>query len=137
FRAYGQAESSSDMYEVVRMRKKLLDAVNVARALGDGPLLGVRAYEKERFLAALLRWEQTNTESEELRGLGGSFLSLAARYGWLANKKLFMDELVRGIFFERRWNELTGLTEAPFALSGDENRAFYRFLLTRPPVEAA
>jgi hypothetical protein len=136
FRAYGRAESSSDMYEVVRMRKKLLDAVNVARALGDEPLLGVRAYEKQRFLIELAGWEKAEDESEELRGLAGSFLSSARRYGWLAGGKLEMNELVRGIFFEQRWNDLTGLTEAPFALLPDERLAFYRFLFTRPPVDA-
>ncbi|HEY3593307.1 MAG TPA: hypothetical protein VGL13_05520, partial [Polyangiaceae bacterium] len=47
-----------------------------------------------------------------------------------------MTPSVRGIFFERRWNEVTGLTEGAYALSLDEHRAFYRFLLARPPVEA-
>jgi hypothetical protein len=136
FRAYGTAEASPDMYEVVRTHKKLLDAVNAARALGDDALLGVRAYEKQRFVNELARWE-TSAESEELRGLGGNFVSMAARYGWSNDGKLAMNDALRGIFFERRWNEVTGLTEAPFALSLDEYRAFFRFLLARPPVEVA
>jgi hypothetical protein len=46
-----------------------------------------------------------------------------------------MDRALRGIFFKRRWNEVTGLTQAPFALTLDEQRAFYAFLLEHPFVE--
>jgi len=143
FRAYGRAEASagqangqgSDMYEVVRMRRALIDAVNRARALGDDKMRAVRAYQKAQFIAQLENWERTQAVSEELTGLGGSFLTLASRYGWRTERKLDMSERLRGIFFERRWNELTGLTEGSYALSLDEHRAFYRFLLTHPPVE--
>jgi len=137
FRAYGRAEASSDMYEVVRMRRTLIDAVNSARALGDDKMRGVRAYQKQQFVAQLEVWERTQAASEELTGLGGSFLTLASRYGWRTDHKLDMSERLRGIFFERRWNEVTGLTEGPYALSLDEYRAFYRFLLTHPAVEPA
>jgi hypothetical protein len=136
FRDYGRAEMSSDMYEVVRTRKKLLDAVNRARSLGDDKLLGVRAYQRQRFIAELARWEETSRPSDELVGLAGSFLSLAARFGWIEQGKLRMDDVVRGVFFVRRWNELTGLTEPPYGLSLDESRSFYRFLLTRTYIDA-
>ena len=146
FRAYGRAEALAsqapsangqgpDMYEGVRTRRALIDAVNRARALGDDKLRAVRAYQKEQFVAQLETWERTQAVSEELTGLGGSFLTLASRYGWRTDRKLDMSERLRGIFFERRWNELTGLTEGAYALSLDEYRAFYRFLLTHPPVE--
>jgi hypothetical protein len=46
-----------------------------------------------------------------------------------------MDEVLRGLFFKRRWNEVTGLTEPPFPLELDEQRAFYAFLLEHPYVE--
>lgn len=148
FRAYGRAEASvgqtpsahgqgSDMYEVVRMRKALIDSVNRARVLGDDKMRGVRAYQKDQFVDQLAVWERTQAASEELTGLGGSFLALASRYGWRTDHKLDMSERLRGIFFERRWNEVTGLTEGPYALSLDEYRAFYRFLLTHPAVEMA
>src|SRR5262245_15817266 len=46
-----------------------------------------------------------------------------------------MSASLRGIFFKRRWNEVTKLTEPPFALSLDELRGFYAFLLEHPYVE--
>jgi hypothetical protein len=137
FRAYGNAEASSDMYEAVRLRKKLLEATARARSIGDRELLGLRAYEKRRFVEELARWEHSGTVSDEMTGLGGSFLSLAERYGWTTDHRLAMGDAVRGIFFERRWNELTGLTEAPYALSVDQSRVLYRYWLMHPPVETA
>jgi hypothetical protein len=136
FRAYGRSEASSDMYEVVRTRRKLLDAVNRARALGDDNLRGLRAYQKERFVTELGGWERSGKESEEMAELGGPFPALASRYGWIEGGKLDMSDVLRGIFFEKRWNEVTGLTAPPYALSLDEHRLFYRFLLTRPHLEA-
>jgi hypothetical protein len=136
FRAYGRAEASSDMYEVVRTRKSLLDAVNRARTLGDDKLLGLRAYQKERFVGELASWERSGEASDEMAELGGPFPALAARYGWAPGGKLEMSGALRGIFFKRRWNEVTGLTAAPYDLSLDEHRLFYRFLLANPNVDA-
>jgi hypothetical protein len=135
FRAYGRAEISDDVYAVVRVRQKLLESLILARSLGDEKLLGLRAYQKRLFLAELERWETSTRPSSELAELGGKFASLAVREGWYQGGALAMPASLRGIFFKRRWNELTGLSEPPFALSLDEQRAFYAFLLDHPFVE--
>jgi hypothetical protein len=135
FRAYGQVEASGDTYEIVRARQRLLDALIRARALGDHKLLSLRGYQLELFTAELRRWENSGTVSAELQGLGGAFLDLVRRNGWLDGRTIVMHELLRGIFFKRRWNQVTGLTEPPFELSLDEHRAFYAFLLAHPYVE--
>jgi len=135
FRAYGHAEATDEMYAAVRARQKLAETVARARALGDDRLLGLRAYQRRLFLAELERWEKTGKESDELTGLGGRFVALATRDGWLDGRTISMDDSLRGIFFKRRWNEITGLTQAPFALMLDEQRAFYAFLLEHPHIE--
>jgi hypothetical protein len=136
FRAYGRAESSDDVYAVVRARQKLAESLARARALGDDKMVGFRAFQERLFLEELERWESSKATSRELTELGGKFPATAAREGWLEGGALAMTSTLRGILFKRRWNELTGLAEtAPFALSLDEQRAFYAFLLEHPFVE--
>jgi hypothetical protein len=135
FRAYGRAEVSDDVYAVVRARQKLAESLARARALGDDKVLGLRAYQKELFLRELERWETSKRPSNELAELGGKFAATATREGWLEGRELAMAPSLRGIFFKRRWNEVTGLGESQFALTLDEQRAFYAFLLEHPFVE--
>jgi len=131
-RTYGRQEAAHESTGLSRERRKLIEAAVRARALGDEKLLGLRAYQAQVFLAEVRRWENTGKESDELGGLGGPFLDLVKRNAWVTGRAIEMDDVVRRIFFKRRWNEVTGLTEEPFRLSLDEERAFYAFLLTHP-----
>ena len=136
FRAYGAAEASGDTYAVVRARQKLLEAVTRARGVGDAKLVALRAYQQQLFLAELHKWENSGAASDELVGLGGGFLDLVRQSGWLKGKStIVMDDLVRGIFFKRRWNQVTGISGSTYAISLDEHRMFYAFLLAHPYVE--
>jgi hypothetical protein len=136
FRAYGLAEASDDVYAVMRARQKLIDALARARALGDDKVLGLRAYQQQLFLREIERWETSARPPGELAELGGKFPALAVREGWLEGRSLSLASSLRGILFKRRWNEVTGLAETPpFALSLDEQRAFYAFLLDHPFLE--
>jgi hypothetical protein len=136
-RAYGRREAAHESSAVVRERRKLVEAAARARSMGDEQLLGLRAYQEQLFVEEVRRWENTGKESDELAGLGGPFLDLVERNGWLKGRTIVMDDVVRGIFFKRRWNEVTGLSEEPFLLSLDEDRAFYAFLLTHPYAQNA
>ena len=134
-RNYGLADASPDRDElIVKRRNELADAVLRARHLGEEKLLALRAYEMGLFLREVRRWEETRVESEDLKALGGPFIAMLERNGWLRNGRIVPDEKVRAILFKRRWNEITGLTQGPFALSFEELRAFYRFLLTHPSL---
>jgi hypothetical protein len=135
FRAYGAAEASGDTYAVVRARQKLLEAVARARGLGDDKLAALRAYQQKLFLAELHKWENSGRASEELEGLGGAFLDMTRQSGWLVGSTIVMDDQVRGIFFKRRWNQVTNVSGPAYAISVDEHRVFYAFLLTHPYVE--
>jgi hypothetical protein len=136
FRAYGHAEAGHDTHAVVRARQKLAEGVAHARALGDEQLLRLRAYQTELFLDEVRRWEKSGKVSNDLEGLGGPFIDMLERHGWVGvQRSILMRTPLRAVLFKRRWNELTGLTEAPYALSTDEIRAFYGFLLAHPWVE--
>jgi hypothetical protein len=135
FRAYGTAEVSGDTYAVVRVRRKLLEAVTRARDLGDDKLVALRAYQQQLFLAELRQWENGASSSPDLAGLGGGFLALARQSGWLVGRTIDMDDRVRGILFKRRWNQVTGLSGSDYAMSLDEQRMLHAFLLTHPYVE--
>ncbi|HKQ69141.1 MAG TPA: hypothetical protein VJT73_07370 [Polyangiaceae bacterium] len=137
FRRYGAIESDGDGRDATRARQSLLEATERARAFGENRLVALRAFQLERFLRALHRWEGTGQQSEDLVGLGGPFLSLLSRNGWVKGRIIAMDDAVRATFFKRRWNELTGLTQPSFALSLDEYRVFFGFLLTHPNLVPA
>jgi hypothetical protein len=135
FRAYGTAEASGDTYAVVRARQRLIDAALRARGVGDDKLVALRAYQQQLFLTELRKWENSGQLSEELTGLGGAFLDLVRQSGWLVGSTIVMDDLVRRVFFKRRWNEVTAIAGPAYAISLDEHRVFYAFLLTHPYVE--
>lgn len=137
-REFGLIDSAEDRDErIVEQRRKLAEAVMRARPLGEDKLLALRAYETRLFLRAVREWEATRVESEDLKALGGAFIAMLEKNGWLQKGRIVPDERLRAIFFKRRWNELTGLSQGPFALSLDEQRAFYRFLLNHPSPAAA
>lgn len=137
-REFGLADSAEDRDErIVDQRRKLSEAVLRARHLGDDKLLALRAYETRLFLRAVREWEETRSEPEDLKALGGPFLAMLERNGWLKDGRIVPNEAVRAIFFKKRWNEMTGLSGGPFALTLDEQRAHYRFLLAHPSALAA
>jgi hypothetical protein len=131
-RAYGRHEAEHDTASVVRDRRKLIEAAARARFLGDEKLLGLRAYQMQLFMTEVRRWEDTGKATDELAGLGGPFVELVQRNGWVKGRDIQMAPPLLEIFFKRRWNEVTGLTDPPFVLTLDEERAFYAFLLAHP-----
>lgn len=132
-RDFGLVDASAERDElIVEQRAKLAEAVLRATSLGEDKLLALRSYELALFLREVRRWEETRVESEELKALGGPFIAMLERNGWLRDGRIVPDERVRAVLFKRRWNEITGLSQGPFALTLDEQRAFYRFLLMHP-----
>jgi hypothetical protein len=130
-RAYGRAEVDDDRSGVAAARTKILAAAAQARRSAADDLPAFRAYQAELFLRELRAWERVGVPSADLEELGGAFLATASRHGWIGpGRELLMNEAVRTIFFERRWNEITGLSDPKLSLSLDEMRAFYAFLLT-------
>lgn len=136
-RDFGLADSAEDRDErIVSAKQDLGKALLRARPLGEDRLLALRAYEAGLFLRAVREWEETRVESEDLKALGGPFLAMLERNGWLEGGRIVPNQAIRTILFKLRWNELTGLTQGPFAMTLDEQRAFYRFLLDHPSTLA-
>lgn len=133
-REFGLADSAEDREDrIVSARQNLGKALIRARALGEERLLALRAYEAKLFLRAVREWEETRVAPEDLTALGGPFLAMLERNGWLRDGRIVPNQAIRAILFKLRWNELTGLSQGPFAPTLDEQRAFYRFLLDHPP----
>lgn len=136
-REYGLADAEGDDPTVMQARARVAEAAKKARAQGEAPLLELRAYQTRAFLRALRRWEAKGDELPELRELGGGFVSMAGRNGWVNERGLLMDEPVRRAMFKKRWNDIA-LTRGPgFDLTSDEQRAILRFLIRHPPREDA
>ena len=132
FRRYGEADASGDATRLAQARADLAQAAQLAaRALPAERLLDLRAYQQERFLDALRRWER-GAEPDELVPLGGDPVGSMRANGWVEGRRILAPEVVRAVMFARRWNELTGLTSSPFAVPAEAAKAFYAFLLERP-----
>lgn len=133
-RAYNAATARRDELAVEQARRAL--AVTVTRAIARGPeeLLALRAYQTRRFLDEVTLWQDSGTVSTELTELAGDFMVVAQRNRWCTpdGRRLALDEPTLRTFYKKRWGEVTGLTEGPFALTLDEDRVRYGFLLRHP-----
>ncbi|WP_437285248.1 hypothetical protein [Sorangium sp. So ce406] len=142
-RAFGVVDADADHTEaeLLAARKRVLDAVGPALAQGDEAVLRLRAYQMSSFVREVRRFEATGEESDELRELGGNFLGLLRRSGWLRRgeakprgeaRRVAMDGNVLGVLFKKRWGAIVGVQRGPFGISLDEERALFRFLLSHP-----
>ena len=136
---YGEADVAHDRDELSRVRTELLATLRLAREKsGDEPLLRLRAYQLRTFLEGLEAWETTGVESADLRRVGGEFVGVAERNGWVAPpRRLLLDRNTRAAFFLRRFGEITTLRSGAFAPSLEQSRALYAFLLAHPPPGGA
>lgn len=140
-RQIGRADRDKDRDRVGMLREKLTQSIMVVRrspALGDEALAELRAFQERVFLAELARWEATGDARDELIEVGGDFLGLAERSGWITKPhRLLADDAVRGALFRKRFGEITGLRDGVFALTSAEQRHLLGFLLAHPPPGGA
>jgi hypothetical protein len=139
-RQYGASDADSDTQLGSRNLQRIGEVLRDALSHGPEAVLSLRAYQMTVFLRELQVYEATGKESVELRELGGGIIALLKRSQWMhgdgAGYRIVPDRTVLEILFRKRWNEVTGLKEPPFALSLDEERAAFAFMLTHPIVSA-
>jgi hypothetical protein len=130
FRRFGHAAFVAP--ETLPQRQAQLRRLTAEALRRDGPerLLELRALQTELWLAAL---ETGSAEpAPEAVELGGGLL-LTGRGDWFAPPPIGADDGERRALFRRYWAETVGIDPAhPFALTLNEWRAYYRFLLARP-----
>lgn len=97
---------------------------------GEKPLLALRALQTQLFTDAARRFAETFERNADLDALGGDFVETALGNGWLV-KGAAVDVVAFESLFRARWNDLTGLEAHPaFAVTLDDFRARYAFLLS-------
>jgi hypothetical protein len=132
-RAYNLAAASKDELSVQDARRRLLEVSRTALARSTEQLLMLRAYQMKRFISELEGWQNDGSESDELRALGGDFVSTLARNRWCSSgRRLLLSTRELRILFKKRWNDITGLHGPSFDLTRDENLARFAFLLRHP-----
>jgi hypothetical protein len=132
-RQYNRAAADGLEKEVVETRIKLGKATLVALRRSEEQLLALRAYQMSRFLAELKRWQDTGETSDELRELGGDVMRALRRNSWCARgRELLPDDTVMRVLYKKRWSDITGATAGPFAMSLDEDRVRFGFLMRHP-----
>jgi hypothetical protein len=98
-------------------------------------LLQLSALQTELFVRATHAFEVSGKPSTDLHELGGDFILVAKKNGWLDGRRIVLDDDERATLFRIRWTELTGLrSEPPFVPTLDEYRAYYALNL-RPARE--
>jgi hypothetical protein len=134
-RAYNRAAAADRAQELVEARNRIVRAIAVALRHDAAPLLQLRAYQMRRFIVELRHWQASGEPSDELTALGGDWLEMLRRNRWCrGDRELVLSERVLRVLFKKRWNEITGLRQGPFALTLDEDRLRYGFLIEHPFV---
>lgn len=139
-RAFGKADAERDEPMLAQLRSRLFTAVLAAKTHGNEQLLGLRAFQMTAFLREVRYFVATGETTTDLIELGGAFDQVLIRNGWCVGKYpcvMRMGEHALRAMYKRRWNELVGVEGEPFALSVDEQRAFYEFLLRYPPQKSS
>jgi tetratricopeptide (TPR) repeat protein len=134
-RDYNLAAARGAADDLAAARSRIPDATRAALlSAGDAPVLALRAWQARRFVEELRAWERTGVVGEELDALGGDFVRSAGRHHWCVagERRLIASDAVLRVLFKRRWNDVTGLGEGPFALGLEEERARFAFLLQHP-----
>jgi len=133
-RSYNKAAATGQVQELVEARAQVARATVVALRHDAEPLLALRAYQMLRFVAELRRWTEQQPTGDELAALGGDFIDTLTRNRWCqrGTRHLLLGDRVVRVLFKKRWNDLTGLRAGPFALSLDEDRVRFAFLIEHP-----
>ncbi|MBW2454772.1 MAG: hypothetical protein JRI68_09685 [Deltaproteobacteria bacterium] len=135
-RAYNRAAAADREQELTEARRRIVRATAVALRHNAEPLLKLRAYQMRRFIAELRQWQTDGVETDELTALGGDWVRMLRRNSWCrgGTRDLVMTGRVLRVLFKKRWNDITGLRQGPFALTVDEDRLRYGFLIDHPFV---
>lgn len=108
------------------------------REHGERAIRSLRAVQTARFLEAVREFEKTGKESDELVGLGGSFVRRMREVGWIQGNKVVPDPVALHVAYTIIWNHRLGVDSAPaFQPTLDEMRVLYSFYLTHPHVPDA
>jgi hypothetical protein len=135
-REYGEADARDDKEKLHELRTPLLRGGHNAQQKGPEGLLRLRAYQQAIFLRELARWETTREESDEPKQVGGGITRTLQASRWVDERGRFIaGEPERVALFMRRFAEVLGLQGKDYALSLDEGRALYAFLLVHSPGE--
>lgn len=134
FRSYGKAMADRDLHRADRSLRELLGRTKAELdANGTEALLTLRAVQTDKFLGALREFERSGVASAELTELGDRFVAKAHEAQWLRDGRFLLTEAERFVLFRVRYSSVLKLeTASPFALSAEEWRTYYRFLLEHP-----
>jgi hypothetical protein len=132
-RAYNLVAAAGKVDELVQARARLAEAAVPALLRSMTQVRALRAWQMRSFLGELRRWQETGEETEELRALGGDFLSMARRNAWcVGERRLVVDERVLRVLFKKRWNDVASVRTPELGLTLEEDRLRYGFLLEHP-----
>ena len=136
--AFGVADAKRDDEALATARRDVLDAAHRALRVGTAPMLALRAHHLRTFQREMARYDATGEESDRLHEVAGGIIHRLEHNGWVdvtrAHHRVLPDATVLSILFKKHWNEVVGVSGAPFDSTLAEARAFYRFLIAHPAL---
>lgn len=135
-RAFGRAEADGDDAALERAHLRIDEQVRAALARSPDAVIALRSYQTRAFVSGMRAFEESGEASEDLDELAGNFARSAVVFRWYDadERRLLADDAVLTALYKTRWNDITGLTGAVFALTIDEQRAMLGFLIAHPAV---
>jgi len=114
-------------------RQRFMAAVQRARrAVGDAPVLELRAVQAQLFVDALARFDREHRTNRDLDELGGDFLQTAKSKGWIDSQRLRASTEERWALFVLHWTERAGLgNRGPFRPATELRVLALRLALSR------
>lgn len=105
---------------------------------GPESLLDLRSVQLASFLREVHAFGRSGTPSEELRALGGTFVTRLGAVGWIDKSEVKLPRSALAAAFKLAWNASIGVTdEDTLRPSLDEMRALYAFYLREPHAPEA
>ena len=137
-RAFGDAEFRGEAASFEERARDVRARVAEARkAVGEKPLLALRAVQTELFVRGATTWAASGIENLDVVELGGGFARRAERNGWVQGRRVQIPSDGLAVIFVTRWTRLAGLgSTQPFIATLNELRLYYRTLMQHPDAEA-
>jgi hypothetical protein len=137
-RDFGDAEFRGDAASYEQRAREIAVRVSEARkAVGEKPLLALRAVQTELFVRAVAAWDSSGSENRDVIELGGAFARRAERNGWALGGRVEIPSDGLAQIFVTRWTRLAGLADTqPFIATLNELRLYYRTLMQHPDARA-
>ena len=135
-RTFGTADAAGDEIKAAAARQRLAVTAGPALRIGGEAVRRLRAFQLRSFLDEVRRWENGGEPSADLLELGGGFVRMLQRNGWVeqrgSRREVLLGTAALRASFKLRWNEVADLRAPELDVPLEQRRALLAFMLEHP-----